>query len=260
LPATATPACTSLNSCREPGPEREVRTTWLRTSLSILLTYPGVWRLASAAFSKAAANCSACSTVIGLAYHGTILPLRWRTVKGKKGHLKGEIQQALLAEVWPYLRHHRRVVVLGDAEFSNEPVIAWLCQVGWDFVFRFQHRYQLQLTPASPWQTAKTIYQEAGVKPGDVHHWRPAAYTEAHAIPHLTMTVHWDQDEEEPLCLFSTLAIDEASHCVYQMRFWIETLFGQQKSRGFALNRTQMTTPAHIDRLLLAILVPDMKV
>jgi hypothetical protein len=193
--------------------------------------------------------------VIGLAYHGTILPLRWRTVKGKKGHLKGQMQQELLAEVWPYFRHHKRVVVLGDAEFSNEPVINWLRQVGWDFVFRFQHRYQLRLTPQSPWQTAKTIYQEAGVKPGQVRHWQPEAYTEAHIIPHLTMTVHWDKDEKEPLCLISTLAIDEVPHCVYQMRFWIETLFGQQKSRGFALNRTRMTMPEHIDRLLLAIAI-----
>ncbi len=30
---------------------------------------------------------------------------------------------------------------------------------------------------------------------------------------------------------------------------------GQQKSRGFALNRTHMTTPEHIDRLLLAIAI-----
>jgi hypothetical protein len=39
------------------------------------------------------------------------------------------------------------------------------------------------------------------------------------------------------------------------MRFWIETLFGQQKSRGFALNRTQMSTPEHIDRLLLTVAI-----
>lgn len=193
--------------------------------------------------------------VIGLAYHGTILPLRWRTVKGKKGHLKGKIQQELLAEVWPYFRHHRRVVVLGDAEFSNEPVISWLRQVGWDFVFRFQHRYQLQLTPEGQWQTAKAIYQKAGVQPGDVHHWQPTGYTKAHAIPNLTVTVHWGTDEEDPLCLISTLALDEAPHCIYEMRFWIETLFGQQKSRGFALNRTRMTIPAHIDRLLLAVAI-----
>ncbi len=197
-----------------------------------------------------------CRTlVIGLAYHGTILPLRWRTVKGKKGHVKGQMQQELLAEVWPYFQHHKRVVVLGDAEFSNEPVINWLRQVGWDFVFRFQHRYQLRLTPTSEWQTAQTIYQQASLKPGEVHHWQPAAYTEAHAIPDLTMTVQWDDQEDEPLCLISTLAIHETPHCVYAMRFWIETLFGQHKSRGFALNRTQMITPEHIDRLLLAVAI-----
>lgn len=197
-----------------------------------------------------------CRTlVIGLAYHGTILPLRWRTVKGKKGHLKGTLQQELLAEVAPYFRHHRRVVVLGDAEFSNEPVIAWLRQVGWDFVFRFQCRYQLQLTAESDWQTAQTIYQEANVKPGDVQHWQPDGYTAAHALPDLTMTVHWEQDAEEPLCLISTLAPTEAPHAVYEMRFWIETLFSQQKSRGYALNRTRMTKPAHIDRLLLALAI-----
>jgi hypothetical protein len=193
--------------------------------------------------------------VIGLAYHGTILPLRWRTVKGKKGHLKGKMQQELLAEVLPYLRHYNRVVVLGDAEFSNEPVISWLRQVGWDFVFRFQHRYQLQLTPAGEWQTAKAIYEEAEMQPDAVRHWQPTAYTAAHAIPGLTMTVHWAKGEKDPLCLISSLAADEAPHLIYEMRFWIETLFGQQKSRGFALNRTRMTTPEHIDRLLLAIAI-----
>lgn len=197
-----------------------------------------------------------CRTlVIGLAYHGTILPLCWRTVKGKKGHLKGNIQQELLAEVMPYFQYHKRVVVLGDAEFSNEVVISWLRQIGWDFVFRFQHRYQLQLTSESEWQTAKTIYEEANVQPGNVQHWQPTGYTEAHAIPDLTVTVQWEKDEEEPICLVSTLKVDELPHRIYEMRFWIETLFGQQKSRGFALNRTHMTTPEHIDRLMLAIAI-----
>lgn len=195
-----------------------------------------------------------CRTlVIGLAYHGTILPIQWRTVKGKKGHVKGEQQRQLLEEVLPHFRYHRRVVVLGDAEFSNETVITWLGQVGWHFVFRFQHRYQLQLTPDSEWQTAKEIYEEAGMKSGEVRHWQPAAYTKTHTIGNLTMTVHWDENEKEPICLISSLPIDEHPHIIYDMRFWIETLFGQEKSRGFGFNRTQMTTPAHIDRLLLVV-------
>ena len=42
-------------------------------------------------------------------------------------------------------------------------------------------------------------------------------------------------------------------HLVYARRFWIETLFGSCKSRGFGLARTHLTIPEQIDRLILAI-------
>jgi hypothetical protein len=42
---------------------------------------------------------------------------------------------------------------------------------------------------------------------------------------------------------------------VYERRFWIETLFGNCKSRGFGLARTHLTDPEHIDRLILAIAI-----
>jgi len=76
-----------------------------------------------------------CRTLhIGLAYHGTVLPMAWKTIKGKKGHVKGEFQKQLLVELYPKFRYHRRVVVLGDAEFSNETVIDWLRdKTNWDF-------------------------------------------------------------------------------------------------------------------------------
>ena len=41
-----------------------------------------------------------CRTlVVGLAYHGTVLPLAWKTSQGKKGHLKGEFHRALLQQL-----------------------------------------------------------------------------------------------------------------------------------------------------------------
>ena len=197
-----------------------------------------------------------CRTlVVGLAYHGTILPLAWKTVKGKKGHLKGEDHRKLLKQVSPYFTNHRRVIVLGDAEFSNEPVIGWLRQVGWDFVFRFQSRYQVQLTNSSGWQSAQEVYQNHHGRQGQAFHWTLHQYTQAHRISGLTMTVNWENGEDEPIYLISSLPISDDPHLVYDKRFWIETLFGQQKSRGFALNRTQMTTPHHIDRLMLAIAI-----
>jgi hypothetical protein len=197
-----------------------------------------------------------CRTLlIGLAYHGTVLPLVWKTLKGKKGHVKGQFQKELLAQIYRQFRHCRRVIVLGDAEFSNEPVINSLKPKNWGFVFHFQSNYLIQLEKDGPWQSAQSIYEAAGLKPGQVKHWSIVAFTEAHQIPDLTMTVHWEEGCQEPLCLISNLAPDEQPHLIYDMRYWVETLFGNCKSRGFQLARTHMTTPEHIDRLILGLAI-----
>lgn len=197
-----------------------------------------------------------CRTLfIGLAYHSTVLPVVWKTLKGKKGHVKGQFQKELLAQVHRRFQHCRRVIVLGDAEFSNEPVINGLKPKNWGFVFRFQSNYRIQLKKDGPWQSALQIYEAAGLKPGQVKHWQIAAFTESHQIPHLTMTIHWEAGAEEPLCLISNLMPDQQPHLIYEMRYWVETLFGNCKARGFQLARTHMTTPEHIDRLILGIAI-----
>ena len=49
-------------------------------------------------------------------------------------------------------------------------------------------------------------------------------------------------------------ATQQPTWCIEQ-RFWVETLFGSCKSRGFGLARTHLTDPEHIDRLILAIAI-----
>ena len=44
-------------------------------------------------------------------------------------------------------------------------------------------------------------------------------------------------------------------HLAYERRFWIKTLFGSCKSRGFGLARTHLTDPEPIDRLILAFAI-----
>ena len=197
-----------------------------------------------------------CRTLfIGLAYHNTVLPLVWKTHKGKKGHLKGEEHQQLLKQIERHIRHCRRVVVLGDAEFSNAPVIQQCRSKSWDFVLRFQSNYRVQLEAGGEWHSAQEIYEAVGLQPGQVRQWNIAAFTQAHQHSNLLMTIQWDEGEDDPLCLISNLDISEPPHCLYDKRFWVETLFGNCKSRGFQLDRVLMTDPAHIDRLMLAIAI-----
>lgn len=192
---------------------------------------------------------------IGLAYHGTVLPLVWKTIKGKKGHVKGIVQRDLLKQVYPHFKDHQRVIVLGDAEFSNEPVITWLKKAQWRFVFRFQTSYQIQTKQHLAWQSIKSLYEAQGLSSGQTYHWEKVSYTEHHQIPDLTVTVHWETGFDEPLCLVSNLPADDDPQLIYDVRFWVETLFGNHKSRGFQLARTHMTDPTHIDRLVLALAI-----
>jgi hypothetical protein len=192
---------------------------------------------------------------IGLAYQGTVLPLVWQTVKGKKGHVKGDLQRDLLKQLYPQFKYHQQVIVLGDAEFSNEAVISWLKKVQWGFVFRFQSSYQIQSKHHQAWQSIKSLYEAQGLNAGQTYHWEKVSYTQEHQIPDLTITVHWGLGFDEPLCLVSNLSADQAPHLIYDFRFWVETLFGNHKSRGFQLARTHMTDPAHIDRLVLALAI-----
>lgn len=195
-----------------------------------------------------------CRTLfIALAYQQTVLPLVWQTIKGKKGHVKSELHQQLLKRVYRYVSHCRRVIVLGDAEFSNEAVITTLQEYDWDFVLRFQGSYLLQTEPEQPWQSMQTLYTQAGVQAGHLRHWPGIAFTQAHQLANLTATVHWAAGADEPLCLISNLPPAEQPQLIYERRYWVETLFGNCKSRGFQLARTEMETPAHLDRLILAV-------
>ena len=184
-----------------------------------------------------------------------VLPVVWRTVKGHKGHVTGTLHQTLLAEVYPYFRQHQQVVVLGDAEFSNEHVIRWLQQVRWDFVLRFRGSFKFQCAPTTEWQSVKARCAARALQPGQRCRWANVTFTEKHRFPHLAVTVEWGLDEAEPLYLVSSLAPWEYPERLYAMRYWVETLFGNHKARGFQLTRTHMTDPQHIDRLMLVLAI-----
>jgi hypothetical protein len=197
-----------------------------------------------------------CRTLLAaLAYHETVLPLAWQSVQGKKGHVTGEFQKALLNRLYPYLKHQARGVVLGDAEYSNEVVITWLRAVQWDFILHIRTNCLIRTTDDPAWQPVQELFETSQLQHGQVVHWEQVAFTQEHRLAGLTLSIYWGVGEDAPLCLISNLPSGAQPHLLYERRFWIETLFGSYKSRGFGLARTHLTDPEHIDRLVLAIAI-----
>ncbi len=197
-----------------------------------------------------------CRTLLAsLAYHETVLPLGWQSIRGKKGHVTGEFQKALLTRIQPYLRAYQHVIVLGDAEYCNETVITWVQKQDWDFVFHTRETPLVRTTDDPAWQPVAEILAHSDLRAGQVRHWEQICFTQEHRLAGLTLTIQWGVGEKQPICLISNLTGAQQPHLVYERRFWIETLFGNCKSRGFGLARTHLTEPEHIDRLMLAIAI-----
>ena len=201
-----------------------------------------------------------CRTlVIGSFYQNTALPLCWKTFTGKKGHLKGEKHRELLEQIPELFLSHQRVVVLGDAEFGNDEVIGWLKNKGWGFVFRVQKRYKTH-GKGEDWVSIQELHKRIGLKEGETKHWEDMTYTKQHKHAGLTITVDWGVGHKEPICLVSSLSASQNPHLIYEMRYAIETLFGNHKSRGFQFARTHLTNPEQIDRLFLVLVIATCQV
>jgi hypothetical protein len=69
--------------------------------------------------------------------------------------------------------------------------------------------------------------------------------------------VWWDGEYEDPMYLISNLSIHESIHKDlydwYSLRFCIETLFSDQKNRGFHLYRSHVSDPDRLAQLMIAV-------
>jgi hypothetical protein len=72
------------------------------------------------------------------------------------------------------------------------------------------------------------------------------AYGPLHAI------AWWDKQYDEPLYLITTLELAEEACHWYRRRYRIETLFSDKKSRGFHVDKSHLSNPMRLARLLIA--------
>jgi hypothetical protein len=180
-----------------------------------------------------------------IVYHGHAIPLLWTVVKGKKGHLPQDTHCALIKRLQAVIPETAQVVVLGDGEFDGTQLQAALRTAEWAYVCRTAVNI--------------TIYAHNRVFPvGDL----PLKRGEAVALSNVQMTTErygpvmllgiWDTNQDEPIYLVTSLSDPTVAADWYRLRFRIERLFANHKSRGFHLHKSHLRHPERLARLLLA--------
>ena len=153
---------------------------------------------------------------------------------------------AIHLEVWrqvrPLLPAGADVILLGDGEYDNIEMLAWIAaQTNWQVVVRTAKN--CQVCSEDEWLALDTMY----LAPGDQLA-LPAVQFTHQAYGPVQVILWWDAHEKKPIYLVTNMPLAaEACHW-YMYRYRIETLFSDKKSRGFQLAKSHLNDPRRLAR------------
>ena len=196
--------------------------------------------------SQVANNCMVL--LISVAYRNRLLPLTWTVYQGKKGHTTAQKHIEVLEQLLLLLPHNCDVVLLGDGEFDNVPMLEWIeDNTSWDYVVRTAKSSQVVFKGE---QFRLDYFQEEGY----INTLHDCSFTKHYYGP-VTAVVWWEEGYEKPIFLISNrFKTDEICEW-YEKRYLIETLFSDQKSRGFGVDKSHLSCPEKVNRLMTAVCI-----
>ena len=183
--------------------------------------------------------------MLSVVYGGRALPLCWVVVKAPKGHFPQATHCALLSQLQTILPSDAQVTFLGDGEFDGIDLQAALRKLNWSYVCRTAsnirvtaHGVRFHVSDLTPPRG-----EMVGVSP---------AWMTAEEYGPVALLAIWQQPYKEPLYLVTNLSDLDAAVALYKKRAHIETFFSDLKSRGFQIDKSHLSDPARLCRLLLA--------
>lgn len=178
-------------------------------------------------------------------YRGRAIPLLWTVVKGKKGHLPQELHCALIRRLQELIPPDTTVTVLGDGEFDGTELQTTLRARNWEYVCRTASSILIAAGDRVFTVGDLPLARDEAVYMTDVH------MTAKHYGPILLLGV-WDAKHKQPIDLITSLPDADDAFERYRVRFRIECMFANHKSRGFRIDKSHLAAPERLARLVIA--------
>ena len=186
-----------------------------------------------------------CVTLmVSIVYKGRALPLLWLTRKGKKGHFPETMHIELIQAIQELIPSNNDVIVLGDGEFDGTEWLKTLEGFKWSYVCRtaensvfYENDERFHIRDVCPERG-----EQLGIE--------GVRFTEKQYGP-VTAVAWWGKGNKEPIYLVSNFTTAGEACFWYKKRFRIETLFSDQKGRGFNLHKSHLSEPERLKRLMI---------
>lgn len=188
--------------------------------------------------------------MISLAFRRRAIPIAWTWVRKKygKGRNSASSHLALLHQVHRWMPPGVRVLVVGDSEFGDVPVLQQLEAWDWHYALRQKGTIQVKLAGTTVWKNFRDLIERPGQSI-----WAEEAFLTLKYIHVANLYAIWKAGEEEPWLIVTDLSDARSTYRTYQRRMWIEEMFGDFKTNGVDLESTHLHDPAKLSRLTLAV-------
>ncbi|HVF28930.1 MAG TPA: IS4 family transposase [Pyrinomonadaceae bacterium] len=184
---------------------------------------------------------------VSVGYHGRALPVGWLLVP-HDGNSSLALQQELLRWVKNCCPAAAPVTIVADREFHSIHLATWLeWELSTHFILRIKAGTFVERSGA--WIKAGELAEVGWHQQFDGCRVTKDPKTQAR----YTVMSFRDAGEDEPWLLLTNVAEMEKVYEQYGRRFWIEEMFSGHKSRGLNLEKTRLTDPHRVQRLLVAV-------
>jgi len=170
------------------------------------------------------------------------LPLLW-AVEAGAANLGFEVQRALLERVCGWLPAAATVLLTADRFYPSAPLFAWLQAQGWGYRLRLKGNHALDIGCADVTCTGDFAR-------GVTQRYAMGARLFTCGVETNLGVLH-EAGHAEPWIVAMDCSPNAAAVRDYGLRWGIEPMFSDFKTRGFGLEDTQLRSPERVARLVL---------
>lgn len=172
------------------------------------------------------------------------LPVAWR-VRATKGNIGFKVQKDLLDAVRGWLPEGVEVMLAGDRFYGTAGLIGWCQQSGWGYRIRLKGNLALSHEGGE-----LTTGEAVTLLPGGLE----GAELYGSGV-HTNIGILHEKGHDEPWIIAMDAKPGKYTVLDYGMRWGIEPMFSDFKSRGFGLMKSQIKKPERLARLILIMTI-----
>lgn len=183
--------------------------------------------------------------MIAIAYEGIACPLIW-SVRDKTGNSSTKERIALMERLLKLVPASRIEALVADREFIGRDWFSFLKQHEVPFCIRLRKDLRLE-TPTGRRRRVGRYFSHLSV---GVHRILPGWRTLGGIAVRLVGMKYTDDKGRTQLLILATTAPVREALTTYRRRWEVETLFAALKGRGFFLEKTHVSEPERIEKLV----------